>query len=123
MPDSATYLSNRAAANMSNGSYQAALDDCTRAADLEPHNAKILLRLARIYTSLGRPDEAMTTFGRIQPPPSAKDMAAAKEMQHHVRAAQSALDSGTSGSMVLHALDQAERLLGHRAPKPRKRDI
>lgn len=120
MPDSATYLGNRAAAHMSNGSYEAALDDCSRAADLEPHNAKILLRLARIYTSLGRPDEAMTTFGRIQPPPSAKDMAAAREMQHHVRAAQSALETGTSGSMVLHALDQAERLLGHRAPKPRK---
>ena len=120
MPDSATYLSNRAAANMSNGSYQAALDDCTRAADLEPHNAKILLRLARIYTSLGRPDEAMTTFGRIQPPPSAKDMAAAKEMQHHVRAAQSTLETGINGSMVLHALDQAEKFLGHRAPKPRK---
>lgn len=120
MPESATYLSNRAAANMSNGSYEAALEDCTRAADLEPNNPKILLRLARIYTSLGRPEEAMLTFGRIQPPPSAKDMAAAKEMQHHVRAAQSALDSGTSGSMVLHALDQAEKLLGPRAPKPRK---
>ncbi|RYP45791.1 hypothetical protein DL768_007910 [Monosporascus sp. mg162] len=120
MPESATYLSNRAAANMSNGSYQAALDDCTRAADLEPQNPKFLLRLARIYTSLGRPDEALTTFARIQPPPSAKDMAGAKEMHHHVRAAQSALDSGRSGSMVLHALDQAERLLGAGAPKPRK---
>ncbi|RYP22960.1 hypothetical protein DL765_001418 [Monosporascus sp. GIB2] len=120
MPESATYLSNRAAAYMSNGSYQAALDDCTRAADLEPQNPKFLLRLARIYTSLGRPDEALTTFARIQPPPSAKDMAGAKEMQHHVRAAQSALDSGRSGSMVLHALDQAERLLGAGAPKPRK---
>ncbi|RYO88838.1 hypothetical protein DL766_009376 [Monosporascus sp. MC13-8B] len=120
MPESATYLSNRAAAYMSNGSYQAALDDCTRAADLEPQNPKFLLRLARIYTSLGRPDEALTTFARIQPPPSAKDMAGAREMQHHVRAAQSALDSGRSGSMVLHALDQAERLLGAGAPKPRK---
>ncbi|RYP73147.1 hypothetical protein DL771_003783 [Monosporascus sp. 5C6A] len=120
MPESATYLSNRAAAYMSNGSYQAALDDCTRAADLEPQNPKFLLRLARIYTSLGRADEALTTFARIQPPPSAKDMAGAKEMQHHVRAAQSALDSGRSGSMVLHALDQAERLLGAGAPKPRK---
>ncbi|KAI1653168.1 hypothetical protein F4813DRAFT_400300 [Daldinia decipiens] len=120
MPNEPTYLSNRAAALMSDRQYEAALDDCIRAVDLDPHNPKYLLRLARIYTSLGRPEEAMTTFGRIQPPASAKDMAAAREMQHHVRAAQDALDRGTSGSMVLHALDQAEKLLGHGASKPRK---
>ncbi|KAI1777600.1 hypothetical protein F4818DRAFT_319270 [Hypoxylon cercidicola] len=120
MPDEPTYLSNRAAAYMSAGQYESALEDCSRAVDLDPHNAKFLLRLARIYTSLGRPDEAMTTFGRIHPPASAKDMAAAKEMQLHVRAAQDALDRGTSGSMVLHALDQAEKLLGPGASKPRK---
>jgi DnaJ homolog subfamily C member 7 len=120
MPNSPTYLSNRAAAYMSDGRNEAALEDCTRALDLDPSNAKILHRLARIYVNLGRPDEAMITYGRIQPPPSAKDMQAAKEMQHHVRAAQSALDSGTSGSMVLHALDQAEKLLGYGATKPRK---
>ncbi|KAI1854666.1 hypothetical protein JX266_000784 [Neoarthrinium moseri] len=120
MPDSATYLSNRAAAYMSNGQYAAALEDCSRAVDLDPSNAKFLLRLARIYTSLGRPEEALTTFSRIQPPPSAKDVAPAKEMQNHIKAAESALESGTSGSMVLHALDQAERFLGLGAPKPRK---
>ncbi|KAI1374993.1 hypothetical protein F4677DRAFT_455187 [Hypoxylon crocopeplum] len=120
MPDEATYLSNRAAAYMSDGRYDSALEDCSRAVDLDPQNAKFLLRLARIYTSLGRPDEAMTTFGRIQPPASAKDMAAAKEMRLHVRAAQDALDRGTSGSMVLHALDQAERFLGPGASRPRK---
>ncbi|KAI2639761.1 hypothetical protein GGS26DRAFT_283325 [Hypomontagnella submonticulosa] len=120
MPDEPTYLSNRAAAFMSDGQYEAALEDCARAVDLDPQNPKFLLRLARIYTSLGRPDEAMTTFGRIQPPASAKDMAAAKEMQRHVKAAQDALDRGTSGSMVLHALDQAEKLLGPGASKPRK---
>ena len=47
-------------------------------------------------------------------------MAPAKEMQHHIRAAKDALDSGTAGSMVLHALDQAERQLGFGATKPRK---
>ncbi|KAI4870782.1 hypothetical protein F4820DRAFT_455020 [Hypoxylon rubiginosum] len=120
MPDEPTYLSNRAAAYMSDGQYESALEDCSRAVDLDPHNAKFLLRLARIYTSLGRPSEAITTFGRIHPPASAKDMAAAKEMQLHVRAAQDALDRGTSGSMVLHALDQAEKLLGPGAGKPRK---
>ncbi|GAW22230.1 hypothetical protein ANO14919_117660 [Xylariales sp. No.14919] len=120
MPDSPTYLSNRAAAYMSDGQYDAALEDCSRAVDLDPHNPKFLLRLARIYTNLGRPDEAMTTFNRIQPPPSAKDTAAAKEMQHHMKAAQEALNSGTSGSMVLHAIDQAEKLLAPGATRPRK---
>ncbi|KAI0128909.1 tetratricopeptide, partial [Xylariales sp. AK1849] len=120
IPDSSTYLSNRAAAYMSGSQYEAALEDCSRAVDLDPSNSKFLLRLARIYTSLGRPDEALTTFGRIQPPPSAKDMAVAKEMQLHVKAASDALNSGTSGSMALHALDQAEKLLGFGASKPRK---
>ena len=120
IPDSATFLSNRAAAYMSNGQYEAALDDCLRAVDREPNNPKFLLRLARIYTSLGRPEEALTTFSRIQPPASAKDMAAAKEMSLHVKAAQDALHNGTSGSMVLHALDQAEKLLGVGSMKPRK---
>lgn len=120
MPESATYLSNRAAAYMSNGQYGPALDDCQRAVDMDSTNGKYLLRLARIYTSLGRPEEALLTFGRISPPPSAKDMAAAKEMKHHVKAAQDALDTGTSGSMTLHGLDMAERLLGPGAIKPRK---
>ncbi|KAI5864501.1 TPR-like protein [Durotheca rogersii] len=120
MPDEPAYLGNRAAAYMSDGQYEAALDDCSRAVDQDSQNAKYLLRLARIYTSLGRPDEAIMTFGRIRPPASLKDMAAAREMQLHVRAAQDALDRGTSGSMVLHALDQAEKLLGPGAGKPRK---
>ncbi|CRK47451.1 hypothetical protein BN1723_007548 [Verticillium longisporum] len=123
IPDSATYLSNRAAAYMSNGNYEAALEDCLRAVDLDGQNPKVLLRLARIYTSLGQPEEAILTFGRIQPPPSAKDMAPAKEMLHHITAAKNALASGTAGSMVLHALDQAERQLGYTAPKPRKWQI
>ncbi|KAM0278312.1 hypothetical protein ACHAQH_005231 [Verticillium albo-atrum] len=123
VPDSATYLSNRAAAYMSNGNYEAALDDCLRAVDLDGQNPKVLLRLARIYTSLGQPEEAILTFGRIQPPPSAKDMAPAKEMLHHITAAKNALASGTAGSMVLHALDQAERQLGYTASKPRKWQI
>ncbi|KAI0118768.1 hypothetical protein GGR51DRAFT_131927 [Nemania sp. FL0031] len=120
VPDSPTYLSNRAAAYMSDGQYDAALEDCSRAVDLDPQNPKFLLRLARIYTNLGRPEEAITTFSRIHPAPSAKDMAAAREMQHHMKAAQDALNSGTSGSMVLHAIDQAEKLLAPGATRPRK---
>ncbi|CAK7217795.1 hypothetical protein SCUCBS95973_003265 [Sporothrix curviconia] len=120
VPQSATYLSNRAAAYMSASNYTSALEDCLRAADLDPQNAKILLRLARIYSSLGQPEEAILTFGRIHPPPSAKDMAPAKEMLQHVNAARDALENGTTGSMVLHALDMASRLLGPGATQPRK---
>ncbi|KAM0299536.1 hypothetical protein HYE67_007612 [Fusarium culmorum] len=121
-PFSATYLGNRAAAYMSNGQFEHALDDCSRAADYDPHNAKILLRLARIYTGLGRPEEALTTFSRIDPPPSAKDMVPAKEMLHHIQSARDILQQGNGSgmSMVLHALDLAERGLGHRVSKPRK---
>jgi DnaJ family protein C protein 7 len=104
---------------MSAGKYEDARDDCTKAVALDPHNSKILLRLARIYTSLGQPEEALATFGRIQPPPSAKDTAAAREMQQHVNAATRAIQDG-SASMVLYALDKAERLLGVGAVKPRK---
>lgn len=118
-PESATYLSNRAAAFMSAGKYEDALDDCKKAAALESQNPKILLRLARIYTSLGRPEEALATFGHIQPLPSAKDMAPAREMLNHVNAAKGALQGGAA-SMVLYALDKAERLLGIGALKPRK---
>jgi DnaJ family protein C protein 7 len=105
---------------MSAGRYGDALEDCKRAAALEPDNPKILHRLARIYTSLGLPEEAMATFGHIQPAPSAKDMAAAREMLQHVRVAEGALRDGTAASMVLKALDMAERHLGIGATKPRK---
>lgn len=105
---------------MSNGQFEAALEDCQRAAESDPQNPKILLRLARIYTGLGRPEEAMTTFSRINPPPSAKDMAPTKEMLHHINSARETLRRGTAQSMVLHALDQAERGLGYNVSKPRK---
>jgi DnaJ family protein C protein 7 len=105
---------------MSAGRYGEALDDCKRASDLDPNNPKILLRLARIYTSLGQPEEAIATFARIQPSPSAKDTVAARDMLRHVRAAQQAIRDGTAASMVLHPLDMAEKLLGVGALKPRK---
>ncbi|KAK4668820.1 uncharacterized protein QC764_710820 [Podospora pseudoanserina] len=119
-PNSATYLGNRAAAFMSACRWTEALQDCKKAVELDPHNIKILLRLARIYTSTGQPEEAIATFSRIQPAPSAKDTAPAKEMLRHIRAAQSALRDGTAASMVLHPLDMAEKLLGMGALKPRK---
>jgi len=119
-PSSATYLSNRAAGYIGAGLYVNALDDCLRADELDPQNPKILLRLARIYTSLGRPQDALNTYGCIQPPPSAKDVAPAKSMLQHIEVAEDALKNGTTGSMALHALDQADKLLGLGATKPRK---
>jgi DnaJ family protein C protein 7 len=119
-PSSATYLNNRAAAYIGSGQYINALDDCLRADELDPNNSKILLRLARIYTSLGRPQESLDTYARIQPAPSAKDVAPAKAMLQHIQVAEDALKNGTTGSMALHALDQAEKLLGLGATKPRK---
>ena len=105
---------------MSAAKFESALEDCRRAAELDPQNAKILLRLARIYTSLGQPEEAMATFERIRPPPSAKDMAPAREMLNYIQSAQQGLKEGMAASLVLHALDMAERLLGIGARKPRK---
>jgi DnaJ family protein C protein 7 len=80
------------------------LNDCLRADELDPQNPKILLRLARVYTSLGRPQDALSTYARIQPAPSAKDIAPAKSMLQHIEVAEDALKNGTTGSMALHAL-------------------
>ena len=88
--------------------------------DLEPNNPKTLHRLARIYTNLGRPSEALETYSMIQPPATAKDKAPAVTMQHHIKQAESILREGTTGSMALHALDQAEQGLGSGVDRPRK---
>lgn len=97
-----------------------ALEDCKEADGLEPNNAKILHRLAKVYTSLGRPQEALDVYDRIQPPATAKDKAAASAMQKHLDTAKDSLETGTSGSMVLFALDQAEKGLGSTVQPPRK---
>ena len=119
-PESATYLSNRAAAYMAANRYGEALDDCKLAEELEPDSAKILHRLAKVYVALGRPEEALSAYDRIQPPASAKDKAPAVNMVAHVSQAKESLESSSSGSMVLHALDQAEKGLGYLVQPPRK---
>ena len=105
---------------MSANRYQEALDDAKLADELEPGNSKVLQRLARIYTNLGRPTDALDTYAQIQPPASARDKAPAVSMQSHIKQAQDALLEGTTGSMALHALDQAERGLGTGVDRPRK---
>ncbi|KAF2708858.1 TPR-like protein [Pleomassaria siparia CBS 279.74] len=119
-PTNATYYSNRAAALMSAHRFAEALEDCNKADTLDPHNMKIQLRLGRLYTSLGRPDEALQAFQSISPPASAKDMQSAMIMQKHLRQAEQITESGGSGSMVIHALNEAEKGLGSRIDRPRK---
>jgi DnaJ family protein C protein 7 len=119
-PTSSTYRSNRAAAYMSAHRYQEALEDAKVADELEPNNPKILHRLARVFTSLGRPEEALSICDQIQPPASAKDRAPAVVMLQHIKQAEQHLRDSTSGSMVIHALDQAEKGLGFGMDRPRK---
>lgn len=117
---SATYRSNRAAAYISDSNFKLALEDAKVADELEPGNSKILHRLARVYTSLGRPSEALAVYDRITPAASATDRAPAQAMLQHITSAEVALKEGTSGSMVLHGLDQAERGLGLGVDRPRQ---
>ncbi|KAF2194950.1 TPR-like protein [Zopfia rhizophila CBS 207.26] len=119
-PKNATYYSNRAAALMSANRFVEALEDCKVADELDPGNMKILLRLGRLYTSLGRPDEALSVFNSIYPPATAKDMQPAVTMRQHLRQVEETLATGASGSMAIYALDQAERGLGAGVDKPRK---
>jgi len=99
--------------------YLEALEDCKQADELETNNAKVLHRLAKVYTALGRPQDALDVYDRIQPSATAKDKAPALNMKTHIEQAQDSL-KGSSGSMVLHALDQAEKGLGFTVSPPRK---
>ncbi|KAL8732316.1 MAG: hypothetical protein Q9181_004003 [Wetmoreana brouardii] len=121
-PRSVTYLSNRSAALMSANRFEEALADAKQGQEIEPQNVKVLHRLARIYVSLGRPSDAIdvldhiSTFQTVTP----AERAAATSMQSHIKQAEDALRRGTTGSMVIHALDQAEKGLGLGVEKPRK---
>lgn len=100
--------------------FLAALDDAKVADELEPNNSKIMHRLARVYTSLGRPAEALDVYSKIDPPASATDKRPAELMLQHITQAEKQLAEGTTGSIVTHALDQAQRGLGPGVDPPRK---
>lgn len=119
-PNSSVYLSNRAAAHMSAHHYLNALEDAERALELDPSNSKIMYRLARILTSLGRPAEALEVLGRIDPPASATDRAPAEKMQRFITQAEETLSQDRGVSMVVFCLDQAKQLLGQGVKEPRK---
>ena len=107
---------------MSANRFEEALEDSKSADEIESQNPKVLHRLARIYISLGRPSEALDVLDRIasfQTVPQ-QDRSPAQAMQTDIKRAEDALWEGTSGSMAIHALNQAERGLGVGVEKPRK---
>ncbi|KAF3928851.1 hypothetical protein ABW20_dc0101690 [Dactylellina cionopaga] len=128
-PRNSTYFNNRAAAFMSNGDYQMALDDCREADRLQPGLDKTLLRMSRVLTSMGRPEEALETLNRCSQPSnhniqsskrlSTSDMNIPQQMLAHIKSAEASLASG-SGSMTLYALDRAEKGLGLGCEIPKK---
>ena len=104
---------------MSDNKFQAALGDCLQASRLDPGNDKILHRLARIHTSLGRPEDALAVYARI-PNVSLADTNAAKSAQRSIEIAKGQLDKEDGdGKMALWNIDQAKQTLGHGAPMPR----
>ncbi|KAG0128222.1 hypothetical protein HOY82DRAFT_622579 [Tuber indicum] len=119
-PENATFLSNRAAAYMSAGNFNLALDDCVQADRYAPCNAKTLLRMARIQVALGRPEDALETYGRMNPPASSKDKVPAIQMKQHIKTAEASVADGTASSMTLFAINQAEDLLGTGVEPPKK---
>jgi DnaJ family protein C protein 7 len=120
-PLNPTYLSNRAAAYMGANKFEPALADSIRANELDAGNPKIIIRLARIYTSLGRPKEALSTYALIPGGASEKDTFQARQMAQALDAAESAIKSGKGGGQkALWDMDQAANYLGSSVSRPRK---
>lgn len=104
---------------MSDNKFQAALGDCLQANRLDPGNDKILHRLARIYTSLGRPDDALSLYSRI-PNVSATDTGAARKAKQSIEMAEKQINAPDGdGRMALWSIDQAKQTLGYGTPMPR----
>lgn len=118
-PKNPTFLLNRAAAYMYANKYLLALEDCTEADRYAPNNAKTLLRMGRIQTALGRPDDALLTYSRISPPVSPRDKAPALQMAQHIKSAEKSIEM-RNGSMALHALERAEEALGAGVDPPKR---
>lgn len=104
---------------MSARSYLNALEDIERAHDLDPTNTKIMHRMAKILTNLGRPAEALSVLSRI-PDASATDRAPAEKMQKFIAQAEETLAEDRGGSMAIFCLDQARQGLGQGVKEPRK---
>ena len=105
---------------MSSNQYTRALEDAKRADDLEPNNKKTLLRLARIYTALGRPKEALAIFDDLNLPYAAPERRPAKLMNDYIDQASQNIKGNAGGSMILYAIEQAEKQLGANVERPRQ---
>ena len=104
---------------MSDNKFQAALQDCLQANTLDPNNEKVLHRLARIYTSLGRPEAALDVYSKI-PNASAADTGAAQKVKHVIEMAEKLLNTDNGDyRQALWNIDQAKHTLGYGAPVPR----
>jgi DnaJ homolog subfamily C member 7 len=122
-PSNATYLSNRAAAYISANRYDLALSDSLQANRLDSDNEKILHRLARIYTSLGRPQDALATYARI-PNASSTDKASAQKALSSIELAEKQINADDgNGNMALWSIDQAKHTLGYGSSMPRNWQI
>lgn len=119
-PNSPVYLSNRAAALMAANRFLEALEDADRASELDPDNGKIKYRMARILTSLGRPQGALDIISQIQPPASATDRAPAEKMLRFINQAEEIMTQDRGVSMMIFCLDQARQMLGQGVKEPRK---
>ena len=97
-----------------------ALEDAERAKEYDPENTKIMYRMARILTSLGRPVEALDVLSSIQPPASATDRAPAEKMLRFITQAEEIMTQDRGVSMMVFCLDQARQMLGPGVKEPRK---
>ncbi|XP_063269204.1 tetratricopeptide repeat protein 1 [Prinia subflava] len=63
--DRAVLFSNRAAAKMKQDKTEAALSDCTKAVELDPHYVRALLRRAELYEKTEKLDEALEDYKAV----------------------------------------------------------
>lgn len=95
------------------------MSDSLQANRLDSGNEKILHRLARVYTSLGRPQDALDTYSRLQDA-SSTDTAAARKALSSIEVAEKQINSEDgNGNMALWSIDQAKQTLGFGTPMPR----
>lgn len=122
-PSNPTYWSNRAAAYISANKFNEALGDSLQASRLDPKNDKILHRLARVYTSLGRPQDALDTYAKV-PNASATDTVAARKAVQSIELAERQINAPDGdGKMALWSIEQAKQTLGSGTPMPRSWQI